>query len=91
MFKNHLGHIKGRLVEYFFETYSAIHTTQDVNGVARTNYEEFAIDFKLVVTEIFKIDTVNDLDRFCDEYGLNEVDPEFSLSFPNLVRHYMAQ
>ena len=85
MLKTHLTEIKGRLLEHFFEVHHDMNTSPE--GV---DYEVLYLGLAEVMIFILKMSTVDDLDRFCDEYGLNEIDPEFSLSFPNLAKKYLG-
>lgn len=87
-FEAALPEIKGKLLHYFFETHSAMNTSQ-VNGKTETDYEEFYEEIRLVIKEITNIDTISDLDRFCEEWGLNENDFDFDLSFYNLAAKYL--
>lgn len=89
MLKNSLPEIKGRLLHYFFEIHSGMNTWQDEDGKAKINYEEFYIESKNCIEEIMAINSVSDLDRFCEEWGLNELDSEFDLSFYNLANEYL--
>jgi hypothetical protein len=38
----------------------------------------------MAIKEIGNIDTLNDLEKFCEDYGFNDLEGE--LSFPNLVK-----
>lgn len=89
MLKNSLTEIKGRLLHHFFEIHSGMNTWQDEDGKAKINYEEFYEESKLCIEEITGINSVSDLDRFCEEWGLNEMDTDFELSFYNLANEYL--
>lgn len=86
MLKNSLPEIKGRLLHYYFETYSSMHSWEE-EGKVKTDYEEFYNESKHCIQEIFEISSISDLDRFCEEWGLNEM--EFELSFYCLAKEYL--
>lgn len=87
-FQAALPEIKGKLLHYYFETHSGM-STSELNGKAETDYGEFYEEIQLVLKEITDIETVSDLDRFCEEWGLNEIDPDFDLAFYNLAAKYL--
>ena len=88
MLRNALPEIKGRLLHHFFETYSGMNSYEE-NGKTKTDYEEFFIEIKNCIQEIISINSVSDLDVFCEEWGLNEMDSQFDLSFYNLAKEYL--
>ena len=79
MLQNHLGEIKGRLLEMMFEQYRDMNT--DEKGI---DYETFYDEIQSTLNEIRSIHSLNELERFCEEYGLNDMDNV--MSFPNLVK-----
>ena len=83
MLKNHLTAIKGRLLLYFTEMYSNM--CADSEG--KTDYEEFFEDAEKCIQEIMNIKSVDSLDRFCEEWGLNDL--EGDLSFHHLAKEYL--
>jgi hypothetical protein len=36
-----------------------------------------------------EINSITDLDEFCESWGLNEMDSEFELTFYNLAKKYL--
>lgn len=78
MLQNQLVEIKGKLLEYVFIMYKDMNS--DERGV---DYKEFYIESRAALTEIQHIDTLNDLEKFCENYGLNDMGGE--LSFSGLV------
>ena len=85
MLSNHLTEIKGQLLDYFFNIHRDMNTSKE--GV---DFKEFYLETSDVLRAILSLSSIGDLDRFCEEYGLNEIDPEFSLSFPNLAKKYLG-
>ena len=85
MLKNHLTDIKGRLTSHFYEVYFGMNSDKD-----GTDYDEFFTEFSDAMNQIVKIKSVDDLDFFCEDFGLNDLDPEFPLSFPNLAKKYLG-
>ena len=79
MLQSSLVAVKGKLLEYVFIMYKDMNT--DERGV---DYEEFYLESRAALTEIQNIDTLNDLEKFCEDYGFNDLEGE--LSFPNLVK-----
>ena len=80
MLQNKLLEIKGRLIEMTFEIYRDMNT--DETGV---DYQEFYLEFKSHLIDIQNIDTLNDLEVFCESMGFNdEIDNPFS--FPTFVK-----
>jgi hypothetical protein len=80
MLQNKLLEIKGRLIEMTFEMYRDMNT--DETG---TDYQEFYLEFKSHLKDIQNIDTLNDLEVFCESMGFNdEIDNPFS--FPTFVK-----
>jgi len=86
MLKNSLPEIKGRLLHYWFETYSSMNSYEE-DGKVKIEYEDFYEESKHCIKEIFEISNISDLDRFCEEWGLNEM--EFELSFHWLAKEYL--
>lgn len=80
MLQNKLLEIKGRLIEMTFEMYRDMNT--DETG---TDYQEFYLEFKSHLKDIQNIDTLNDLEVFCESMGFNdEITNPFS--FPAFVK-----
>ena len=80
MLQNKLLEIKGRLIEMTFEMYRDMNT--DETGV---DYQEFYLQFKYHLKDIQNIDTLNDLEVFCESMGFNdEITNPFS--FPAFVK-----
>lgn len=80
MLQNKLLEIKGRLIEMTFEMYRDMNT--DETG---TDYQEFYLEFKSHLKDIQNIDTLNDLEIFCEGMGFNdEITNPFS--FPAFVK-----
>ena len=80
MLQNKLLEIKGRLIEMTFEMFRDMNT--DETG---TDYQEFYLEFKTHLKDIQNIDTLNDLEVFCESMGFNdEITNPFS--FPAFVK-----
>ena len=80
MLQNKLLEIKGRLIEMMFEMYRDMNT--DETG---TDYQEFYLEIKSHLKDIQNIDTLNDLEVYCEGMGFNdEITGPFS--FPTLVK-----
>jgi hypothetical protein len=79
MLQNKLTYIKGQILEMMFEQYRDMNTSAD--GV---DYGEFYQEFQSTLKEITSIHNLNDLENFCEEYGMNDIDN--GMSFPNLVK-----
>ena len=79
MLQNRLTHIKGQLLEMMFEQYRDMNT--DESGI---DYKEFYLEIQSAIKNIQEIISLNELERFCEEYGLNDIDN--GMSFPNLVK-----
>ena len=79
MLQNKLIEIKGKLLEMMFEQYRDMNT--DEKGI---DYETFYDEIQSTLNEIRGIHSLNELERFCEEYGLNDMDNV--MSFPNLVK-----
>ena len=80
MLQNKLLEIKGRLIEMTFEMFRDMNT--DETGV---DYQEFYLEFKTHLKDIQNIDTLNDLETFCEGMGFNdEITNPFS--FPTFVK-----
>jgi len=86
MLKDNLTAIKGELFNYFAIMH--IDMVSKINGTI--DFEELGDNVERNMKDIFSINTVDDLDRFCDDYGLNntENDDEATLSFYNLAKKY---
>ena len=80
MLQNKLFYIKGQLLEMMFEMYRDMNT--DEKGV---DYQEFFLEFAPVLKEIQKISDLNELEVFCESYGLND-EITNPMSFPALVK-----
>jgi hypothetical protein len=79
MLQNQFTRTKGKLLEMFIEMYKDMNT--DGRGI---DYDEFYEELIPVVNQIQKLSNLNDLEAFCEEYGLNDMDNY--MSFPNLVK-----
>jgi hypothetical protein len=79
MLQNQFTRTKGKLLEMFIEMYKDMNT--DERGI---DYDEFYEELIPVVNQIQKLSNLNDLEAFCEEYGLNDMDNY--MSFPNLVK-----
>lgn len=79
MLQNKIVEIKGRLLEMMFEQYRDMNT--DERGV---DYEEFYNEIQSSLNEIRAIHSLNELERFCESYGLNDESTN-PMSFPALV------
>ena len=83
MLQNKLTAIKGRLLEMMFHQYIDMNT--DVQGRSSIiDYHNFYDEIQSTLNEIRDIHNLNDLELFCEGYGLNDMDNE--MSFPNLVK-----
>ena len=80
MLQNKLQEIKGRLLEMMFEMYRDMNS--DEKGV---DYEEFYNEIQSSLAEIRSIHNLNELERFCESYGLNDESTN-PMSFPSLVK-----
>lgn len=79
MLQNKLTEIKGRLIEMMFEMY------RDMNsGEKGVDYETFYDEIQAPLAEIRSIHNLNDLERFCESWGLND-EITTPMSFPALV------
>ena len=83
MLKNHLPAIKGRLLLHFTEVYS----TMCADSKGGIDYQEFFEDIEKCIKEIYTINSVSDLDEFCEEWGLNDL--QSGLSFYELAKEYL--
>jgi len=82
MLGNNLTYIKGQLLEMMFQQYVNMNTE-----TAGIDYHNFYQEIQSTINDIRKIENLSSLERFCEEYGLNDRDNE--MSFPSLVaKHY---
>ena len=81
MLQNHLTHVKGELLIMLVEQYRDMNSLPD-----GYDYENFYGEVQNVINEVRGIGNLSDLERFCEEYGLNDMDNE--MSFPNLVKRF---
>ena len=79
MLRNKLLEIKGRLLEMMFEQYRDMNT-DSVTGV---DYETLYDEFQGPLNDIRRITSIDSLEVFLEEYGMNDMDN--GMSFPNLV------
>lgn len=86
MLLNALLEIKGRLLHYYFEVYSDMNSFEE-DGKTKINYAEFYSESENCIKEIHQIQSISDLDRFCEEWGLNELNND--LAFHNLAKEYL--
>ena len=83
MLQNKLAAVKGQLLEMMFHQYLDMNT--DVQGnKSIVDYSNFFEEIQSTINEIRGIKDLSDLERFCEEFGLNDMDNE--MSFPNLVK-----
>jgi|LakMenE01Jun11ns_1017448.scaffolds.fasta_scaffold9594317_2 hypothetical protein len=83
MLQNKLQSVKGQLLEMMFHQYLDMNT--DVQGKKSiVDYESFYEEIQSTLNEIKGIKDLSGLEKFCEEYGLNDIDNE--MSFPNLVK-----
>ena len=83
MLQNKLAAVKGQLLEMMFHQYLDMNT--DVQGTKSiVDYSNFFEEIQSTINEIRGIKDLSDLEKFCEEYGLNDIDNE--MSFPNLVK-----
>ena len=83
MLQNKLQSVKGQLLEMVFHQYLDMNT--DVQGKKSiVDYESFYEEIQSTLNEIKGIKDLSGLEKFCEEYGLNDIDNE--MSFPNLVK-----
>ena len=87
MLKNALPEIKGRLLHHFFEVYSGMNSYEE-NGKTKIAYEEFYSESQEAIKRIYGIQSVSDLDQFCEEWGLNDLQND--LAFNNLANEYLS-
>jgi hypothetical protein len=83
MLKNHLPAIKGRLLLHFTEQYSIMCTDSE----GEINHQEFFEDIQECLKDICDIKTIDNLDRFCEVWGLNDLQSD--LSFSELAKEYL--
>ena len=79
MLQNKLIEIKGQLLEMMFEQYRDMNTDKD--GI---DYETLYDEFQGPLNDIRRITSLDSLEVFLEEYGMNDVDN--GMSFPNLVK-----
>ena len=79
MLQNKLIEIKGQLLEMMFAQYLDMNTSE--SGI---DYETFYDEVQSPINEIRGIHNLTDLERFCEEWGMNDIDNP--MSFPNLVK-----
>jgi hypothetical protein len=83
MLQNKLQSVKGQLLEMMFHQYLDMNT--DMQGKKSiVDYESFYEEIQSTLNEIKGIKDLSGLEKFCEEYGLNDIDNE--MSFPNLVK-----
>jgi hypothetical protein len=83
MLQNKLTAVKGQLLEMMFHQYLDMNT--DVQGKSSIiDYHNFFIEIQSTINSIRNIKDLSDLEIFCEEFGLNDIDNE--MSFPNLVK-----
>ena len=80
MLQNKLQSIKGQLLEMMFQQ----HINMNTEAPSEINYENFYDEVQSTINEIRGIKDLSGLEKFCEEYGLNDMDNE--MSFPNLVK-----
>ena len=83
MLQNKLAAVKGQLLEMMFHQYLDMNT--DVQGnKSIVDYSNFFEEIQSTINSIRNIKYLSDLEIFCEEFGLNDIDNE--MSFPNLVK-----
>ena len=83
MLQNKLAAVKGQLLEMMFHQYLDMNT--DVQGKSSiVDYSNFFEEIQSTINSIRNIKDLSDLEAFCEEFGLNDIDNE--MSFPNLVK-----
>ena len=83
MLQNKLAAVKGQLLEMMFHQYLDMNT--DVQGnKSIVDYSNFFEEIQSTINEIRGIKDLSDLEIFCEEFGLNDIDNQ--MSFPNLVK-----
>ena len=83
MLQNKLAAVKGQLLEMMFHQYLDMNT--DVHGnKSIVDYSNFFEEIQSTINEIRGIKDLSDLEKFCEEFGLNDIDNQ--MSFPNLVK-----
>ena len=80
MLQNKLQSVKGQLLEMMFQQ----HINMNTEAPSEINYENFYDEVQSTINEIRGIKDLSGLEKFCEEYGLNDMDNE--MSFPNLVK-----
>jgi hypothetical protein len=78
MLQNKLQSVKGQLLEMMFQ--QCINMNTEKEGI---DYENFYEEVQSTINEIRGIKDLSGLEKFCEEYGLNDLDNE--MSFPRLV------
>ena len=82
MLQNKLAAVKGQLLEMMFHQYLDMNT--DVQGKSSiVDYSNFFEEIQSTINSIRNIKDLSDLEIFCEEFGLNDIDNE--MSFPRLV------
>ena len=83
MLQNKLAAVKGQLLEMMFNQYLDMNT--DVQGnKSIVDYSNFFEEIQSTINSIRNIKDLSDLEIFCEEFGLNDIDNQ--MSFPNLVK-----
>ena len=83
MLQNKLAAVKGQLLEMMFHQYLDMNT--DVQGnKSIVDYSNFFEEIQSTINSIRNIKDLSDLEIFCEEFGLNDMDNQ--MSFPNLVK-----
>ena len=79
MLQNKLTEIKGRLIEMMFEMYRDMNSDEK-----KVDYETFYEEIQSPLNEIRNIQNLNQLEVFCESWGLND-EITTPMSFPALV------
>ena len=83
MLQNKLAAVKGQLLDMMFHQYLDMNT--DVQGnKSIVDYSNFFEEIQSTINSIRNIKDLSDLEIFCEEFGLNDIDNQ--MSFPNLVK-----
>jgi hypothetical protein len=78
MLQNQLQAVKGELLAMMFNQYLAMNT-----DTLAIDYSSFYEEVLEAIQDIKSIHNLSDLEKFCEEYGLNDADNE--MSFLKLV------
>jgi hypothetical protein len=83
MLKDKLTEVKGELFNHF----ATLHIDMNSKTDGTVDFGELGCSAEMNMKDIFAIKTVDDLDKFCEDYGLND-DTGFELSFASFAKKY---